>query len=123
MLRVVLGSGDVSASKLPMEDLALCDDPGRVARQAILPKCDAKGILERTSEGAPRPMRIPGVDGGEAHQDGSTARTQEPVLQGVLPTLGTRGGQASALGAKVIRSSLSCGLHHCPGSRAATHGA
>ncbi|KAF0929258.1 hypothetical protein E2562_018779 [Oryza meyeriana var. granulata] len=32
MLRVVMGSGDVTASELPREDLVLCDDSGRVAR-------------------------------------------------------------------------------------------
>ncbi|KAF0921056.1 hypothetical protein E2562_038406 [Oryza meyeriana var. granulata] len=52
---------------------ALDDNPARVARQAVLPKCDAKGILERTSDGALGPVRIPGVDGEEAYQDGGTA--------------------------------------------------
>ncbi|KAF0914526.1 hypothetical protein E2562_029422 [Oryza meyeriana var. granulata] len=92
MLRVVLGSGDVSASELPREDLALCDDPGRVARQVILPKCDTRGILEHTSEGAPGPVRIPWVDIEEAHQEGSAARALGA---------GTTGGATDPPGLKV----------------------
>ncbi|KAF0909911.1 hypothetical protein E2562_001175 [Oryza meyeriana var. granulata] len=69
MLRVVVGSGNVFASELPREDLVLCDDPGRVALHGILPKCDAMGILEHASRRAPRPMRISGIDGGEARHD------------------------------------------------------
>ncbi|KAF0921481.1 hypothetical protein E2562_007019 [Oryza meyeriana var. granulata] len=53
MLRVVIGSGNIPASELPRKDLALWNDSGRVALQAILPKCDAKGILDRASGRAP----------------------------------------------------------------------
>ncbi|KAF0888023.1 hypothetical protein E2562_009606 [Oryza meyeriana var. granulata] len=60
MLRVVIGFGNIPASKLPREDLALCNDSARMAWQAILPECDAKGILERMSETAPGAMRILG---------------------------------------------------------------
>ncbi|KAF0896385.1 hypothetical protein E2562_021915 [Oryza meyeriana var. granulata] len=66
MLRVVIGSGDIPASGLPREDLALCIDSGRVALQAILPKCDSKGILEHVYGRAPRLVRLPGDDGEEA---------------------------------------------------------
>ncbi|KAF0936120.1 hypothetical protein E2562_038806 [Oryza meyeriana var. granulata] len=99
MLMMVIGFDEVSANELPREDLTLCDDPGRVALQAILPKCDAKGILKHASGRALGPMRILGVDDDEACQDSGVARAQGPALEGVLPTPGTREGQASALGA------------------------
>ncbi|KAF0904706.1 hypothetical protein E2562_036171 [Oryza meyeriana var. granulata] len=73
MMRVLIGSGNVSANELPREDLALCDDPGRVALQAILPKCNVKDILECESGRATGPVRIPRVNGDEAHQDGDVA--------------------------------------------------
>ncbi|KAF0904071.1 hypothetical protein E2562_031749 [Oryza meyeriana var. granulata] len=76
LLRVVIGSGDVPTSELPREDLALCNDPVRVALQAIVPKCDAKDILERTSGMAPGTMRILGNNGDGACRDGEA--TQAP---------------------------------------------
>ncbi|KAF0896733.1 hypothetical protein E2562_027260 [Oryza meyeriana var. granulata] len=69
-----MGSGNVTANELPREDLALCDDPGRVARQAVLPKCDTKGILEHASGMDPWPICISRVNGEEARQDGGAAR-------------------------------------------------
>ncbi|KAF0891187.1 hypothetical protein E2562_006545 [Oryza meyeriana var. granulata] len=104
MLRVVIGSGDVTARKLPQEDLTLYDDPGRVVRQAVLPKCDTKGILEHASGKVPGLICIPGVDGEEANQVGGVARALEASAARVLPTLGTRGGQASTLGVQVPQS-------------------
>ncbi|KAF0936115.1 hypothetical protein E2562_038781 [Oryza meyeriana var. granulata] len=73
MLRVVMGSSDVTASELPREDLALYDDPRRVARQVVLPKCDAKGILEHASGRDLGPICILGVDSEETCQDDGTA--------------------------------------------------
>ncbi|KAF0928476.1 hypothetical protein E2562_004118 [Oryza meyeriana var. granulata] len=74
MLRVVIGSGDVTASDLPRVDLALCNNLGRVAQQAVLLKCDAKGILEHVSGRDPGLVRILGVDGEEARQDSDAAQ-------------------------------------------------
>ncbi|KAF0928386.1 hypothetical protein E2562_003204 [Oryza meyeriana var. granulata] len=74
MLRVVIGSNNIPASELPREDLVLCNDIGRVALQAILPKYDAKGILERAFGMTPRPEQILGDDGDGVHQDSGAAR-------------------------------------------------
>ncbi|KAF0912230.1 hypothetical protein E2562_013183 [Oryza meyeriana var. granulata] len=82
MLRVVIGSGNIPASKLPRKDLALCNDQGRVAQQAIVPKCDARGILERMSGRAPGLVRILGDDGDEAPRDSSAARAPKAGATG-----------------------------------------
>ncbi|KAF0907791.1 hypothetical protein E2562_020865 [Oryza meyeriana var. granulata] len=74
MLRVVIGSSDILAIELPMGDLALCNDSGRVALQVILPKCDTKGILEHVSGMALGPARILGDDGDGARRDSGAAR-------------------------------------------------
>ncbi|KAF0888750.1 hypothetical protein E2562_017600 [Oryza meyeriana var. granulata] len=74
MLRVVIDSGDIATRELPREDLALHNDPGRVTLQVILPKCDAKGILERASGMALGPIRIPGDDRDGVRRDSGAAR-------------------------------------------------
>ncbi|KAF0934141.1 hypothetical protein E2562_022827 [Oryza meyeriana var. granulata] len=44
MLRVVVSIGNVTTSTLPREDLALYNNPRRVALQETLPRCNAKEI-------------------------------------------------------------------------------
>ncbi|KAF0922043.1 hypothetical protein E2562_023995 [Oryza meyeriana var. granulata] len=68
MLRVVIGSGDVPAR--------------RATLQAILPKCDAKGILECVSERAPRLVQIPGDYSDEARRESGTAQALGAVAAG-----------------------------------------
>ncbi|KAF0892602.1 hypothetical protein E2562_017321 [Oryza meyeriana var. granulata] len=62
------------------EDLALRNDLGRVSLQAILPKSNARGILERVFRRAPRSVHIPAVDGDEARQGGGAAQAPGPML-------------------------------------------
>ncbi|KAF0926144.1 hypothetical protein E2562_021845 [Oryza meyeriana var. granulata] len=85
MLKVVVSVSDVATSILPREDLALCNDRGRVALQETLPKCDARGIQERASGMVPRSVRIPGDGDDEACQDSGVAQasgasTEESVV-------------------------------------------
>ncbi|KAF0897378.1 hypothetical protein E2562_036554 [Oryza meyeriana var. granulata] len=74
---------------MPREDLELCNDPRRVALQATLPKCNAKGILERVSEMAPGPWT---TTMGFA----VTAELLGPRGP-ALCTTGTQGGQGNTL--------------------------
>ncbi|KAF0924495.1 hypothetical protein E2562_010142 [Oryza meyeriana var. granulata] len=71
MLKVVVGVNNVTTSILPREDLALCNDRGRVALQETLPKCNARGIQERTLGMAPRSVQILGDEAGPAKSSGA----------------------------------------------------
>ncbi|KAF0895538.1 hypothetical protein E2562_013620 [Oryza meyeriana var. granulata] len=94
-----VSGADVHA-ELPREDQVLCNVLRRVALQANLPKCDAKGILECVSGRAPWPVQIPGDDSDGVYRDSRGAR---------VPGAGTARGNIDP------RDSRRAGK--CPGAR------
>ncbi|KAF0931036.1 hypothetical protein E2562_039545 [Oryza meyeriana var. granulata] len=84
MFRVVVGISDVATIILPREDLTLRNNRGRVALQETLPKCDAKGIQERTSGIAPRLVWILGDGGGEVRHNNRATRAPGTGTAGVV---------------------------------------
>ena len=59
---MVTGVEDLTRAVLPREQLALCADPGRVALQAMLPKFEAQGLVDRPGRRNPETIQILGVD-------------------------------------------------------------
>ncbi|KAF0890002.1 hypothetical protein E2562_035042 [Oryza meyeriana var. granulata] len=96
MLRVVVSVSNVAASTLPREDLALYNNPRRVALQEALPRYDAKGIHERTSRMTPGPVRISGDGGDEVCHDSKATQAPGAGTTGGAVDLGLEEGRQTS---------------------------